>query len=77
MVLGQVGAMAAVGMTLGLTLSLAAGRGIASELYGLSGYDPAVLAAAVGVLGAVVALAAYLPARRAARVAPMEALRYE
>ncbi|HZF30681.1 MAG TPA: ABC transporter permease [Gammaproteobacteria bacterium] len=77
MVVRQVGAMAVVGMAVGLVVAIAAGRGAGSLLYGLSGYDPGVLAAAVAVLGAVVAAAAYLPARRAARVAPMEALRHE
>jgi predicted permease len=77
MVFKQVGSIAAIGMTAGLIVALAAGRGAGSLLYGLSSYDPAVLVAAVATLAAVVAAAAYLPARRAVRVAPMEALRHE
>jgi len=46
-------------------------------LYGLTGYEPAVLAAATAVLGVVVLAAGYLPAHRASSVDPMRALRYE
>jgi len=46
-------------------------------LFGLSGHDPWVLAAAATVLSAVVLFSGYLPARRASNIAPMEALRYE
>ncbi|HEX5046611.1 MAG TPA: ABC transporter permease [Gammaproteobacteria bacterium] len=76
-VVKQVASMAAIGMTAGLIVSIAVGRGAGSLLYGLSGYDPAALVGAVAALAAVVAAAAYLPARRVAGVAPMEALRYE
>jgi ABC-type antimicrobial peptide transport system permease subunit len=54
-----------------------AGRTAESLLFGLSGYDPAVLAAATVVLGAVVLAAGHLPARHASKVDPLEALRYE
>jgi predicted permease len=69
--------MLAVGAVLGLAASLAAGRLVASLLYGVKSYDPAPLAIAVLLLGAATGIAAYLPARRAARLDPMVALREE
>jgi predicted permease len=77
MVLRQVGLMAAIGGAVGLAAAAALGRASAALLFGLSGYDPAVLAAAVVLLTAVVLAAGLVPAYRASRVAPMEALRYE
>lgn len=77
MVMRQVGWMALIGGAAGLVLALLLGRAAEVVLFGLSGYDPVVLAAAVVVLGAVVLAAGYLPARRASSVDPMQALRYE
>jgi predicted permease len=77
MVLRESLLLLATGVALGIPLTLAAGRLVQSQLFGLRSYDPATLAAAVLVIGAVTMLAAYLPARRAARVDPMIALRYE
>jgi ABC-type antimicrobial peptide transport system permease subunit len=77
LVLRQVGRVALIGGALGLVAAVALGRVAESMLFGLSGYDPIVLSAAVGVLSLVVLVASYLPVRRASTVAPMEALRYE
>ncbi len=77
MVLKQVGAMAAIGATVGLAAALALGRVAQAVLFGLSGHDPVVLAAAIAVLAAVVLAASWLPAWRASRIAPVEALRHE
>ncbi len=76
-VLKQVAILVSIGMPLGLGVALLLGRGAEGVLYGLSGNEPAVFAAAVLVVGAVGIAAGYLPARRAASVAPMEALRFE
>jgi ABC-type antimicrobial peptide transport system permease subunit len=77
MVLRQVGLMAMAGGATGLVFAVLLGRAAESLLFGLSGYDPGILAAAVVVLGAVVLAAGYLPARHASKVDPLEALRYE
>lgn len=77
LVLAQVGFMGLVGGLAGLAGALSAGRAAGAILFGLSGYDPAVLLGAATVLSAVVFAAGYLPAHRASQVAPMEALRQE
>jgi ABC-type antimicrobial peptide transport system permease subunit len=46
-------------------------------LYRTSGPDPATFVLGPVLLSCVVVLACYLPAHRAAKVDPMEALRYE
>jgi putative ABC transport system permease protein len=77
LVLREVAAMLAIGTLLGLGASLAAGRLVASLLYGVKPYDAAPLAIAAVVLGIATGIAAYLPAHRAARLDPMAALREE
>src|SRR5262249_35679377 len=64
----QVTRIALIGGAAGLAAGVGLGRFAEALLFGLSGRDPAVLAAAVAVIAAVVAAATYLPARRAARV---------
>jgi predicted permease len=66
-----------IGMAAGLAASLAAGRLVASLLYGVRPRDPLQLAAAVLILAFATAIAAYVPARRASRLNPMAALREE
>jgi ABC-type antimicrobial peptide transport system permease subunit len=77
LVLKQVSVMGLIGAVLGLVAALALGRVAEALLFGLSGRDPVVLAAALAVLAAVVLAGSWLPARRASRIAPTEALRYE
>ncbi|HEX5048820.1 MAG TPA: ADOP family duplicated permease [Gammaproteobacteria bacterium] len=77
MVLKQVGVMAAIGAGAGLAGALALGSAAQTVLFGLSGRDPVVFAAATAVLGLVVLAASWLPAWRASHVPPTEALRYE
>jgi predicted permease len=67
----------ALGVAIGLPLSLAAGRISASLLYGVKPNDPPTFIVTIAVLLGVGVLAALLPARRAAVVAPIEALRHE
>jgi ABC-type antimicrobial peptide transport system permease subunit len=53
------------------------GRAAEAVLFGLSGYDPAVLGGAAILLATVVLGAGYLPARAASSIDPLEALRHE
>ena len=69
--------LVAAGIAIGFVASVAAGRLVASQLFGLEPTDAATIFSAMLVMLAVSAIAGYLPARRAARVDPMVALRYE
>ncbi|HEV2118384.1 MAG TPA: FtsX-like permease family protein, partial [Terriglobales bacterium] len=66
-----------VGLVIGLPIALAGGRALSSQLFGVKGYDIAVLAAAVVILAMCAAVAGLVPARRAASIDPMQALRAE
>jgi predicted permease len=77
MVLVETARLIAIGVATGLAASLATTRLAASQLYGLTAFDPATVAVATAVLVAVALLAGFLPARRAADTSPMTALRYE
>jgi putative ABC transport system permease protein len=66
-----------IGMATGIPAALLLARLTKSQLYGVKSYDLLVVACAAMALGATAVLAAYLPARRAARVNPLNALRYE
>jgi putative ABC transport system permease protein len=68
-------ALVAAGAAAGVVAALAAGRVLASQLYGVEPSDPAVIAATVALLATVGAVACYVPARRATRVNPVTALR--
>jgi putative ABC transport system permease protein len=77
MVAGMGLRLIALGSGVGLLVSFAATRLIASQLSGISPHDPITLIGVI-VLMVVVGLAAcYFPASRAARVDPMVALRIE
>jgi predicted permease len=65
------------GLAVGLAGALAAGRVVASLLFGLKPHDPVTLAFAVSLVAAVALIAGYIPARRASRVDPVMALRAE
>ena len=77
MVMRESMVMVAAGIAIGLAGTVAAGRLIASLLFGLSPTDPPTVLPAVAVMMAASAAAGYLPARRAARLDPMAALRCE
>ena len=66
-----------LGILVGLAGALAFTRLLRSVLYGVSPTNAVTLIIVSAILFVVALLACYLPARRAARVDPMQALRYE
>ncbi len=66
-----------VGLAIGIPAALAGGHLLASQLYRVKSYDPAILGAAALILAASAILAASVPASRASRVDPIIALRHE
>jgi putative ABC transport system permease protein len=70
-------ALALVGILLGLLVSLALTRVLASQLYGVSSTDPWTFSAISILLMLVAILACYIPAWRATKLDPLLALRYE
>ena len=67
----------AVGIVVGLGLSVALAKTASSLLFGVKPADPITLGLAAALLAVVAAAASYIPARRASKVDPMVALRYE
>lgn len=65
------------GAAMGVAVAFASARLIASLLFEVSPYNPAIAAATIAVLVAVGAAACLLPARRAAAADPMQAIRTE
>jgi putative ABC transport system permease protein len=69
--------MVLIGVLVGIPVSLAASRWIASFLYGIKAQDPVTYAAIAALVIAAGLAAAYIPSRRASRVDPMVVLRYD
>jgi ABC-type antimicrobial peptide transport system permease subunit len=67
----------AFGLLLGVPLTLAAGRFLGSQLYGINQRDPTIIAVAILALGFSALAAALIPAFRASSISPMQALRSE
>lgn len=66
-----------IGLLVGIPLAFLAGRLMASQLYGVSAYDPFSVAIAAIVLFASATIAGFVPVQRAATIEPMQALRSE
>ncbi len=66
-----------IGVVVGLAAGAATNRVLASQLWGVSPYDPVTLASVVGVILAIGLCACWVPAYRAMRVQPTVALRQE
>jgi ABC-type antimicrobial peptide transport system permease subunit len=77
MVLGMGSRLVGLGVVIGLVVSLAATRVLASQLFGVASHDPLTLAIVIVVVVMTGAAACLFPARRATRVDPLVALRYE
>ena len=76
-VVGQGLRMAVIGVAIGLLAAFFVARVLQSQLYGVAPNDPVTFAVAPMALVTVAILATWIPARRAAKIDPMEALRYE
>jgi ABC-type antimicrobial peptide transport system permease subunit len=69
--------LSATGILIGITLSIPIGIWVASQLRGVTGWDPLTYVGVVLLLILVALVAAYLPARRAAGADAILACRYE
>ena len=76
-VMREIGILVVAGIVIGVPVTLAGIRVVRNMLYGLKGYDPFSLGAAIALLLFAGLAAGYLPARRASRVDPVVALRDE
>jgi predicted permease len=77
LILREAAWLTALGISIGLALSIAAAALVRGLLFGVQSWDLPTLTAVAAVLGSAALLASYIPARRAASVNPVEALRSE
>jgi len=77
MVVSQGMRFALVGVVVGIGSAFGLAKLIASLLFGVTAWDPAVFIAVPVVLTSIALFAIWLPATRATRIDPVTALRYE
>jgi ABC-type lipoprotein release transport system permease subunit len=66
-----------IGLGIGIPAAIGAGYLMASQLFGVTPWNPLLLAGATVLLGLAALIAAVIPAQRAASTNPMQALRSE
>jgi len=76
-VIAEGGRLVAIGTVLGVVAAFWLTRLIRHQLFDVRPTEPRVFVAVMLLLLAIALLACWLPARRAAKIDPMEALRYE
>jgi putative ABC transport system permease protein len=77
LVVKQGATLTGIGVAIGLAISIGLTQVLASVMEGAAAANVTMLIGASAILAAVALLASYLPARRAARIEPVQALRYE
>jgi predicted permease len=77
LVLHRGGALAAIGVAIGIAGALGSVRLLGSLLYGVGRGDPIAFGSAALLMVGVALAASYLPARRATRLDPLRALRHD
>jgi predicted permease len=69
--------LTAIGIVVGIPLSMLVGKALSSVLYGVQPYDVASCVIAAAIVAVIAAASSAVPARRAASVDPLTALRSE
>ena len=77
LIVGHGALLGGLGVLIGLAGGLGVTRFLRTLLYGISPFDPISFAGVAVLLTSIALVASYIPARRAAKVDPVEALRFE
>ena len=77
LIVGHGALLGGLGVLIGLAGGLGVTRFLRNILYGVSPFDPASFVGVALLLTSIALIASYIPARRAAKVDPVEALRFE
>jgi len=77
LIVGHGALLGGAGIAIGLVGALSVTRLLRTMLFGVSPFDPVSFVGVSLLLTTIALVASYVPARRAARVDPVEALRYE